>query len=46
MFIRDFLLIKTNLGMYLKTNKCGKIVYFSQHIFGGVKLKCAETRFY
>ena len=31
--------------MYEKTNKPGKVIYFSQHIFRGVKLKCVETRF-
>ena len=38
-----FLLIKTNVDIYQKTNKRGKVINFSQHIFGSVKLKCAEV---
>ena len=30
----------------LKTNERGKVIYFSPHIFRGVKLKCAKARFY
>ena len=42
---KDFLLIKTNLGIYEQNNKRGKVIYFSKHIFRGVKLKCVEARF-
>ena len=45
-FKKDFSLIKKNIGIYSKTNKCGKVIYFSPHIFRGVKLKCAKARFY
>ena len=44
-FRKGFLLIKANIGIYQKTNKRGKVISFSQHIFGCVKLKCAEGRF-
>ena len=38
-------LIETNIGIYQKNNKRGKVIYFSQHIFRGVTVKCAEARF-
>ena len=44
-FKKDFPVIKTNIGIYQKTNKRGKVVHFSQHIFRGIKLKCAEASF-
>ena len=44
-FKKVFPLIKTNICIYWKTNKYGKVIYFYQHIFRGVKLKCAEARF-
>ena len=37
--------MKTNIGIYWKTNKHGKVIYFSQHILKGVKLKCVQARF-
>ena len=38
-------LIETNIGIYKKTNKRGKVFFFSQHIFRGVTVKCAKQVF-
>ena len=45
-FKKVFPLIKTNICIYWKTNKRGKVIYFYQHIFRDVKLKCAGYAFH